>query len=134
LRPLQAFERFRQALRHHRQLAPHQALQLRPIAVVLARRDGAEHVQGLQQVLDVVGGARAGFVHRLQVARLPQLRLAQLGDVELGEQLSQQVQVPLQRRADAEARVDGQRDLLVGKLDRVGRALAALAALLCRPR
>ena len=46
-----------------------------------------EHVQRLQQILDVVRRARARLVHRLQVARLAQLLLAQLRDVELAEQL-----------------------------------------------
>ena len=55
--------------------------------------------------------ARAGLVHRLQVARLAQLLLAQLGDVELAEQLAEQVQVPLQRGADAVAREDRQLQL-----------------------
>src|SRR6185295_9775162 len=86
-----------------------------------------EHVQRLQQVLDVVRGARAGLVHRLQVARLTLLHLTQLGGVELREQLAQQMQVPLQRRSEAKARIDRQRELRARVLDRVSGALAALA-------
>ena len=78
--------------------------------------------QRLQQVLDVVRHARAGLVHRLQVARLAQLLLAQLGDVELAEQLAEQVQVPAQRRAEAVARKDGERELARSVVDRMRRA------------
>src|SRR5205807_1252347 len=78
-------------------------------------------------------GTRAGLVHGLQVARLAQLRLAKLGDVELGEQLGEEMQVPLQRGAEAIARVDGERDLRRGEFHRVRRALTPLALLPAGP-
>ena len=73
-------------------------------------------------------GAGAGLVHRLQVARLAQLLLAQLGDVELAEQLAEQMQVPLQRGSEAIAREDAELELPVGELHDVRRAAAEFAA------
>ncbi len=128
VRALQLGERLGQPLGDQRQLPPDQRLQLRGIAVMVARRDRAEHVQRLQQVLDVVRHARAGLVHRLDIARLPQLLLAQLRHVELAEQLAEQVQVPEQRRAQAVARVDAQRNGAVLEVDGMRRALAFFAA------
>ena len=66
-------------------------------------------------------------MHRLQVAGLAQLLLAQLGEIKLRQQLSEQMQVPLQRRAQAIAREDAQRELGIRELHQMRRAAAALA-------
>ena len=131
---LQLLQGGREALGDRRKLAPHQRLQLARVAVALLGRDGAQHVQRLQQVLDVVRHARAGFVHRLQVALLAQLLLAQLGDVELAQQLAEQVQVPVQRRAHAKVRVHGKGERAVLELDAARGGLALLSLRLpCAP-
>src|SRR5947208_3589257 len=63
-----------------------------------------------------------------RVARLAQLLLAQLRHVELAEQLAEQVQVPEQRRAQAVARVDAQRNGAVLEVDGMRCARAFFAA------
>ena len=68
-------------------------------------------------------------MHRLQVARLPQLLLAQLRGVELAQQLPEQVHMPLQRGAGAVAREDRQLEVLAFVHHRVvgpGPGLAVL--------
>src|SRR6185295_1361300 len=117
-----------QALRDERQLPAHERVELRRVAGVRSCGDRAQHIQRLQQVLDVVRGARAGLVNRLQVARFAQLLLAQLGDIELAEQLAEQVQVPLQRRPDAIGREDAELERAICELHGVRRAAAALPA------
>jgi hypothetical protein len=67
---------------------------------------GAQDVERLQQILDVVRHARAGFVDRLHVGLLLELLFPLLRDVELAEQLPEQMKMPDERRARAVAAVE----------------------------
>ena len=64
-RRLEFFKRRCQALRDLRQLTADEALQRGRLVRAAAVDSGAQRAQGLQQVLDVVRQAGAGFVYRV---------------------------------------------------------------------
>ena len=73
--------------------------------------------------------ARPGLVNGLHVGLLLEFLLALLGDIELAEKLSEQLEVPDQRRAQRQLGENPQVDFLVGELDGVLGNLAEIARL-----
>ena len=63
-------------------------------------------MERLEQVLDVVGDAGAGLVHRLELRALRELALAALGLVEVPHEAQQELPVQQERRADRAIGVD----------------------------
>ena len=114
---LQLVQGLAQALGDQGQLALHQGLE--SLGIVRFRLFGrmAKIGQGLQQVFHVVGETGARLVHGLDVAHLLQGPAPQLGQVELGQQPQQQMEMQHQ----------GRRQLVPGEQGHVqGRALEAL--------
>jgi len=105
LRPLQLVERRLQAFGDLRQLARQQLRHRRRVAGLCRRV--AKGLQRLQQILDVVRDAGAGFIHRLQVAHTLQFVGLELDEVELGGQAQQPIDVPAHRRGGYVAEIDG---------------------------
>ena len=76
-----------------------------------------------------MGHAGAGFVHRLHVGLMLQLLFAQFRQVELAQHLTQQMEMPGQRRAQIVLRVDAQQQFLVGVFHCVLARMAEFAAI-----
>jgi hypothetical protein len=119
LRLAQLVHRLLQALGDRGKLPADQRRQFGRILSGVTGRRRAQHVERLKQILDVVRHPGSRLVHGLHIRLLLEFLLADLGNVELLEQLSEQVKVPLQGRAQLLPREHPQMKFLIRVFDRV---------------
>ena len=101
-------ERALEPLGDLRQLPPDESQQCIGVIATAVRRGGTKRAQRLQQVLDVVREARAGFIDRLQIVGLALRLFAYFRVVVVAEQARQQAHMQQQCRCRPPARVEAQ--------------------------